>query len=95
MAKLLIAGLGALALSACGGNGDDKLGQDAQDAAEARADNLDAEADNSSGSREDMLEAQADTEREIGEEREEAIDDSDVNAEAMTAQERERVVNGN
>ena len=34
-------------------------------------------------------------EREAGDDREEAIDDSDVNAEAMNAGERDRIVNGN
>jgi predicted small lipoprotein YifL len=84
-----------LALAACGGKGDDKLGEQAQEAAENKADKLDAMADNSSGTREDLLEAQADATREAGEQREEAIDESDVNAEALTPAERAKVINGN
>lgn len=85
----------SLALAACGGKGDDKLGEQAQEAAENKADKLDAMADNSSGTKEDLLEAQADATREAGEQREEAIDKSDVNADALSAEERAKIVNGN
>jgi predicted small lipoprotein YifL len=85
----------SLALAACGGKGDDKLGEQAQEAAENKADKLDAMADNASGTSEDLLDARADTTREAGEAREEAIDESDVNAEALSPTERAKVINGN
>ncbi len=67
------AGLAAvLTLSACGGKGDDALGDRAADQAEAKADTTD----------------------EAGEAREEAIDDADVNAEAMTPNQQDALVNG-
>ena len=88
------AAAGLFALAACGGQGDDKLGEQAQEASENQADALDAAADNATGSTEDSLEAQADALREQGEEKEEAIDDADVNADAMTNTQKESVVNG-
>ena len=91
----LMAGIAAaaLALTACGGNGDDKLGEQAQENAENKADMLDAAADNSAGAQEDMLEAQADATRESGEAKEEAIDDADVNADAMSNTQKAEVTN--
>ena len=85
----------SLALSACGGKGDDKLGEHAQEAMENRADKMDAMADNMSGTAEDMMQANADAMREAGEAKEEAIDRSDVNADALSKAEREKIVNGN
>lgn len=80
-------------LTACGGNGDDALGERAEDKAEATADNMDAMADNMSGAAADNMEAQAEAVREAGDAKEEAIDDSDVNAEAMTEAQKNAVVN--
>lgn len=85
----------SLALSACGGKGDDKLGEQAQEAMENKADRMDAMADNMSGTAEDMMQAKADATREAGEAKEEAIDESDVNAEALSPAERAKVINGN
>ncbi|CAD7339789.1 MULTISPECIES: lipoprotein [Sphingobium] len=85
----------SLTLAACGGKGDDKLGEQAQEAAENKADKMDAMADNMSGTAEDMMQAKADATREAGEAREEAIDESDINAEALTPAERAKVINGN
>lgn len=95
MRSLIVLTLGAAALtvSACGGNGDDALGDNAADAAEAQADNLEAMADNTSGVQADTLEAQADATEAAGEAKEEAIDDSDVNAEAMTPAQKDAVTN--
>ena len=96
MKFMMTAAAGALllTLAACGGKGDDALGDNAAEAADAKADNLDAMADNASGAREDSLEAQADATREKGEAAEEAIDDADVNADAMTPAEKNARVNG-
>ena len=85
----------SLTLAACGGKGDDKLGEQAQEAAENKADKMDAMADNMSGTAEDMMQAKADATREAGEAREEAIDKSDINAEALTPAERAKIINGN
>lgn len=91
----IAAGAAFLALSACGGQGDDSLGDNVADAAEAQADNLEAMADNTaSEAQSDSLEAQADATREAGAAKEEAIDDADVNAQAMTPAETEAVTNG-
>lgn len=68
-----------LALSACGGQGDDALGDNVADAAENQADQLEGAADNAAtDTQEDQLEAQADVVRDTGEAQEEAIDDADV-----------------
>ncbi len=86
MKKLLIgaAVTSLIALSACGGKGDDSLGDNAAAAAENQADSLEAAADNATGAQEDALEAQAEATREAGEEKEEAIDDADVNAQGLS-----------
>lgn len=68
-----------LALSACGGQGDDALGDQAADQAETRA---------------DALEEQAEAVEENGAAREEAIDDSDINADNLSAAQRNAAING-
>lgn len=81
MRHLTKALLGAsfLALAACGGQGDDALGDNVADAAENQADMLDAQADNATSDVvEERLEDQADVVEETGEAREEAIDEADV-----------------
>ncbi|HET9355471.1 MAG TPA: hypothetical protein VFO42_04830 [Sphingomicrobium sp.] len=76
-----LVGAAALALAACGGQGDDALGDNVADNYDAAADNLDAMADNTANEGEsDALENQADALREEGEDKEEAIDEADVNA---------------
>jgi hypothetical protein len=97
MKTLLKSALGAgfLALAACGGQGDDSLGDNAADAADAQADVLDQAADNATTEgQEDSLQAQADALREQGEAKEEAIDDADVNADAMTPAQKDAATNG-
>lgn len=83
MKKLSFAlvGAAALALAACGGQGDDTLGDNVADNADAVADNLEDQADNATNEVvEDTLENQAEAIREEGEAKEEAIDEADVNA---------------
>ena len=83
MRKIAFALVGAasLALAGCGGQGDDTLGENAQENMEAQAENLDALAANAGSEAEaEALGNQADQLREEGENREEATDESDVNA---------------
>ena len=83
-----------LILSACGGQGDDALGDRAEELGEAQAENLDAMADNASGAAAEQLETQADAAEARGEAREEAIDESDVDAGELSDQQRNAIVNG-
>ena len=88
-------GAGLFALAACGGKGDDSLGDNAAEAAEAKAENLEAAAENATSEvQSDQLESQAEAVRDMGEAKEEAIDDADVNAQAMTNTQQEAIVNG-
>ena len=76
----------AVSLAACGGKGDDKLGSQVEKAADNRADALEATADN--------LEEQAKTVRKDGDRQSDAIDDADVNAQAMPQAQKDALVNG-
>ena len=81
MKRFLIGAAGAsmLALAACGGEGDDSLGDNAADSAEAQAEQLEEAADNAvNGTQEEQLEDAADAVEEMGAGTEEAIDDADV-----------------
>ena len=79
-----LVGAAALALAACGGKGDDSLGENVQENYENAAENLDAAADATANAGEAAaLENQADALREEGEDKEEAIDQADVNAAAV------------
>jgi ABC-type glycerol-3-phosphate transport system substrate-binding protein len=75
-----LVGAAAIALAACGGQGDDSLGENVQENYEAAADNLEAASDNATGAEAATLENQADALEEEGARKEEAIDDADVNA---------------
>jgi ABC-type glycerol-3-phosphate transport system substrate-binding protein len=75
-----LVGAASLALAACGGKGDDSLGENVQENFEAAADNLEAAADNTTGAEAATLENQADALEAEGARKEEAIDDADVNA---------------
>lgn len=90
-----LAAVTLITLAGCGGKGDDTLGEQTEEAAENKADALDAAADaQPEGSNaEDALEAQADATRDEGERKEEAIDDADVNADAMTPAQKAATVN--
>lgn len=70
-----LASLSLVALSGCGGKGDDKLAGRVQSAADNRADALEAQAD--------ALDARAERERKIGDRRADAIDAADLNAAAI------------
>jgi hypothetical protein len=80
-----LVGAASLALAACGGRGDDELGENVQENYENAAENLDAAAANASGAEANALANQADALREEGENREEAIDEADVNAQEVNA----------
>jgi hypothetical protein len=81
-----LVGAAALALSACGGQGDDSLGENVQENYEAASENLEAMADNTGNAAEAAtLENQADALEAEGARKEEAIDDADVNAANSTA----------
>ena len=76
-----LVGAASLALAACGGKGDDALGENVQENYEAAGDNLDAMADNSgNAAAAETLGDQADALKAEGARKEEAIDDADVNA---------------
>jgi hypothetical protein len=80
----VIAGFAALA--ACGGKGDDSLGENVAQSYDNAADQIDAMADNTTNAvQEETLENQADALRETGKQKEEAIDEADVNAAAVNA----------
>ena len=81
-----IVGAAALALAACGGQGDDALGDNVEDNYDAAADNLEAMADNTANAAEaEALENQADALEAEGDKKEQAIDDADVDAANVTA----------
>ena len=76
-----LVGAAALALSACGGKGDDSLGENVQENYENAAENLDAMAANTANAAEaEALGNQADALKAEGDRKEDAIDKADVNA---------------
>ena len=83
-----------LAVAACGGKGDDSLGDNVADTYEAQADNVEELADNATTERaQETLENKADALREQGERKEGAIDRSDVDTRGMSAAQKEAVGN--
>jgi predicted small lipoprotein YifL len=90
-----IAASALLALAACGGDGDDALGEKAKDAAETKAENLSDMADNAATpAQADALNDRADAVEQAGEKREEQIDDSDVDADELSGAQKNALVNG-
>ena len=76
-----LVGAASLALAACGGKGDDSLGDNVNDNYEAAADNLEMMADNTgNAAAAATLENQADALEAEGDRKEEAIDEADVNS---------------
>ena len=87
MISKALAGAAFLALAACGGQGDDSAGENVQEAYENQAEQLEEMADNTTNDvQAEALENQADVLEETGEQKEEAIDDADVNAAGTNAQ---------
>jgi len=80
-AKLLV-GTAFLALAACGGKGDDKAAENAEQAFENKADALEEAAESATGAAEERLEDEAEVYRRTGEAAAEAIDDVDLNTQA-------------
>jgi hypothetical protein len=88
MKKTILAGATlvamALSLSACGGKGDDKLGSEVEKSYDNRADAMEQAADN-------LKDQEI---RKSGEQQADAIDDADVNAQAMTEEQKAALKNG-
>ncbi len=81
-----IVGAAALALSACGGQGDDALADNVEDNYDAVAENLEEAAENAAlPVVEERLEDRAQAVEETGDAVADAIDDADVNAAAVNA----------
>ena len=77
-----LVGAASLALAACGGKGDDSLGENVQENMENAADALNAQAEATGN---ETLANQSDALRDAGENAEEAIDEADVNAADVNA----------
>ena len=88
-----MAGAAALMLAACGGDGDDALGDRAEDQAEAKAENMYDAADNMTGPAAERMEEKAEAVEAQGERREEAIDNSDVDTDELTEAQKNAMVN--
>ncbi len=82
--RMILAAMLIAPLAACGGNGDDKLAERVEDAADNRADAMEAQAE--------ALEEKAEQVRDTGESRSDAIDAADVNAQAMSQERRDAIV---
>lgn len=77
--------LAAAPLAACGGDGDDALGDRAEEQADGQADAMRANG---------ASEAAADAVEDRGDAIEEAIDDSDVDVDELTPEQQNAMVNG-
>jgi ABC-type glycerol-3-phosphate transport system substrate-binding protein len=90
---LAAAAAASLALAACGGDGDDALGEQAQENMENKADAMDAAAENMAGPAGEQMEQNAEAVREAGDRKEEAIDNTDVDTDELTAGQKNAIVN--
>lgn len=89
-----LAAASALALTACGGDGDDALGDRVEDKYENKAEALDDMADNATtDAQEQSLENQADQMEAMGDRKEEAIDNTDVDADDLSEAQKNAIVN--
>ena len=91
IATALILGMLTVPLAACGGKGDDKLGDRVEQAADNRADGMEDQAD-ALRNQAKMLDKQAEKTRDYAEDRADAIKAADVNAAAMSPEQREAVI---
>lgn len=86
-----LSGLMVASLAACGGDGDDALADRVRDAANNRADAIENKSDQLANQAE-MLDRRAEQVRDNGERRGDAIDAADVNAHAMSVEQKDRIV---
>ena len=86
MNKAVVVGtaLAALLLDGCNKSPSDRLADRVENAADARADNLEAQAD--------MLNNRAEQVRDTGEQRSDAIQAADRNVQAMSQEQRDAIV---
>ena len=87
-------GIAALGLTACGGDGDDALAENAQENLENQGDAADAMADNmADGPAQDAMEEKGEMLREKGEAVEEAVDNTDVDTDELSPAQQNQLVN--
>lgn len=95
--KMILAAASAaslMLLTACGGDGDDALGDKAEEQAEMKADNMEAQGEAMGGAAGEQMQQQAEAIEEKGDQREEAIDNSDVDTDELSEQQKNAMVNG-
>ena len=91
--KILLVFALSATLFACGGDGDDKLAERVEDAADNRAAVFDEEAE-TMRERAEGLDDQADDIREEGEQRGDAIDAADLDADSISEARKSDMVSG-
>ncbi len=87
-------GIAALGLTACGGDGDDALAENAQENLENQGDAAEAMADNmADGPAQDAMEEKGEMLRDKGEAVEEAVDNTDVDTDELSPAQQNQLVN--